>query len=470
MPLKSYIYIKNNLKTIPELLSEQNTFFKSQKTKNVTYRITLLKALKKEILYKEQAIYDALYKDFKKSEFESFISEFGLVISELNLVIKNLEKWAKPKRIKDSILTFPSRSFIYKEPYGTVLIIGPWNYPFLLTLEPLIMAVSAGNTVVLKPSEHTTHTSRLVSEIIKTIFPKNHVAIVLGGIPVANELLEKRWDYIFFTGSVNVGKIIAKAAAKHLTPVTLELGGKSPCIIDDTVNLKLMARRLVWGKFLNAGQTCIAPDYVIVKSSIKSQFIEILKKEINRAYGDNPKQSDLPRIINTNNTQRLSKLLKNVSVIFGGEVEEEGCYIAPTLVDEPSLDSELMKNEIFGPILPILSYKTDADIENIIWNYEKPLSLYVFSNSKEFVSKILNKYSFGGGAVNDPLIHFGNHRLPFGGIGNSGMGAYHGKFGYDTFSHNKAIIKRGNWTDPPLRYAPYKGKLSIIKKMFKYFS
>ncbi|WP_394344232.1 aldehyde dehydrogenase [Seonamhaeicola marinus] len=456
---------------ISKIIESQNAFFRTQKTKDVNFRLQLLKSLKAEIIANEEAIYTALHKDFKKSEFESFISEFGLVISELNLAINNLRKWAKPKRVKASILTFPSSDYIYKEPYGTVLVIGPWNYPFLLTMEPLIMAIAAGNTVVLKPSELTEHTSLLVSKIIDKVFSSEIATTVLGGIDVATELLAQRWDYIFFTGSVPVGKIVAKAAAKHLTPVTLELGGKSPCIIDDTANLKLAATRIVWGKFLNGGQTCIAADYLLVHKSIKADFIEILKTEITRFYGNNPKASrDFPRIINKRNTERLAKILKDTNVVFGGEIDINDSYISPTIVDSPRLDSPIMSDEIFGPILPILSYETDKDLEEIIWNFEKPLAFYIFSKNKRFVENTINKFEFGGGVINDLLIHFGNHRLPFGGVGHSGMGAYHGKLGFDTFSHEKAIIKRGNWIDPPIRYAPYSNKkFTILKKMFKWF-
>ncbi|WP_421151238.1 aldehyde dehydrogenase [Seonamhaeicola sp. NFXS20] len=458
--------------TISETVSAQQEFFKSQKTKDVNYRLKLLNALKIEILSKEQDIYFALKKDFYKSEFESFISEFGLVISELNLAIKNLKKWTKPQRVKSSLLTFPSKDFIYKEPYGNILIIAPWNYPFLLAIEPLIMAIAAGNTVVLKPSELTQNTSQVISEIIKNVFPIEVATSIQGGVELATELLAQKWSYIFFTGSVPVGKIVAKAAAKHLTPVTLELGGKSPCIIDDTTNLKLTARRLVWGKFLNGGQTCIAADYIIVQNNVKEALIENIKNEIIRFYGDNPKNSsDFPRIINKKHTERLAKTLEGVKVIFGGQIDVDNCYISPTLVDEPNLNSALMSDEIFGPILPILSYELEKDIERIIWNYEKPLALYVFSKNTFFIEKIINKFEFGGGAINDLLIHFGNQRLPFGGVGTSGMGAYHGKHGFNTFSHDKAIIKRGNWLDPNIRYAPYSNKnLNIIKKMFKWFS
>ncbi len=456
--------------SIPNILAAQKDFFASQKTKEVQFRIDLLKALKTEIQNNEQSIYDALKKDFQKSEFETFLSEFGLVLSELNLAIKKLKTWSKPERVKSSILTFPSSDYIYREPYGNVLIIAPWNYPFLLALAPLVMAIAAGNTVVLKPSELTQNTSKLLTEIISNVFPKEVAISVEGDAETASQLLAKKWDYIFFTGSISVGKIVAKAAAKHVTPVTLELGGKSPCIIDDSVDLKLTARRLAWGKFLNGGQTCIAPDYVIIHSKIKSDFIETLKAEIVKMYGENPKTSpNFPRIINQKNFKRLTELLKKETIVFGGDVDETTLYISPTIINAPNLESPVMSEEIFGPILPVLSYHSESDIENIIQNFEKPLALYVFSKHSKFIENILKKYPFGGGAVNDTLIHFGNQKLPFGGVGNSGMGQYHGKFGFDTFSHKKSVIKRGTWCDPTLRYAPYKNKLNFIKKLFKLF-
>ena len=455
---------------IPNILQQQRAYFKTQETKDVSFRIQILKKLKQEIVSREHDIYDALKKDYNKSIFESFMSEYGIVISEINLVIKNLKSWSKPKRVRPSMLTFPATDYIYKEPYGTVLVIAPWNYPFLLAIEPLIMAIAAGNTVVVKPSELTTYTSQLVTDIIKKIFKENYVASIQGGVSVATELLEQKWDYIFFTGSVPVGKIVAKAAAKHLTPVTLELGGKSPCIVDDTIELNLAAKRIVWGKFFNGGQTCISPDYIIAHSSIKEKLIQSLKREIISSYGENPKASiDFPRIINKRNTNRLKAMLEDVDIVYGGDYNVEECYISPTLVDNPTLQSKLMQDEIFGPILPILSYNDSSDIDNIISHYDKPLSFYVFSKNKQFTNQIINTYSFGGGAINDPLIHFGNHRLPFGGVGASGIGAYHGKHGFDTFSHQKSISKRGTWFDPPIRYAPYKGKLQLIKKMFKWF-
>jgi len=456
--------------SIPNIVAAQKTFFKSQKTKAIPYRLSLLKALKKEIIAQEQDIYNALNQDFKKSEFESFISEYGLVIAELNLAIKKLKKWTKPQRVKSSLLTFPSRDYIYNEPYGTVLVIAPWNYPFLLAIEPLIMAIAAGNTVVLKPSEHTSNTSQLLSTIIKNVFPETVATCIEGGIDTSTELLAQQWDYIFFTGSVPVGKIIAKAAAKHLTPVTLELGGKSPCIIDDSVNLKLAAKRICWGKFLNGGQTCIAPDYILIKDAIKDKFIELLKSEIIKSYGKNQKNSiDFPRIINHKNVLRLKEMLQDCHIAYGGIINEKENYISPTILDHVTLDSNIMQEEIFGPILPILTFKTEDDIDKIISSFEKPLAFYVFSNNKNFANKMIDSFSFGGGVINDTLIHFGNPKLPFGGVGSSGMGAYHGKHGFDTFSHKKSVIKRGNSIDPPVRYAPYKGKFGLLKKMFKYF-
>ncbi|WP_394345337.1 aldehyde dehydrogenase [Algibacter lectus] len=456
---------------MPEIIVKQKEYFKSGKTKSVAFRISILKALKEELEANEQAVFNALKLDFKKSEFETYLSEYSMVMSQLNLVIKNLKKWAKPQRVSSSLLLFPAHSFIYKEPYGSVLIISPWNYPFILALEPLILAIAAGNTVVLKPSELTENTSRLISNLVKNVFPEGLATSIVGGVDVATALLNQRWDYIFFTGSVSVGKIIAQAAAKHLTPVTLELGGKSPCIIDDTVDLKLTAKRVVWGKFLNAGQTCIAPDYILVKKQIKADFTKALIEEIKQAYGNDIKASeDFPRIINEKNTQRLANMLNQETISFGGEIDKTTCYIAPTLLDNPDLDSPVMQEEIFGPILPILTFETEQDIESVISQYEKPLAFYVFSNNKAFSKGLIERFSFGGGVINDTLMHFGNDKLPFGGVGFSGMGNYHGKFGFDTFSHHKAIVNRKNWIDPPVRYAPYQGKLKWLKLFFKYFT
>ncbi len=436
---------------------------------NIAYRKEALIKLLNVIITHENEIIEALYSDFRKPAFEAVLTETNYVISELKDTIKNLHKWAKPKRVFPSILNFPSTDYIYKEPYGNVLIIAPWNYPFQLALCPLISAVAAGNQVVLKPSELTPKTSEIITKIITKTFPVNHVEVMEGGLEVSQKLLSQRWDYIFFTGSVPVGKIVAKAAAENLTPVTLELGGKNPCIIDNTANLKLAAKRIVWGKFINAGQTCIAPDYILIQKDMKSHFMEFMKLEITKAYGENPKLSpDYARIINEKNWLRLANMIEENKVIFGGQTDIEDCYISPTLIDESSVDSLIMKDEIFGPLLPILSYENETEINTIISKYEKPLSLYVFTEDKKFAQKIIKQYSFGGGCINDTVVHFSNKRLPFGGVGHSGIGAYHGRLSFDTFSHKKAIVKKANWLDLPMRYAPYKDKLKSIQKLLKW--
>ncbi|MEZ7497812.1 aldehyde dehydrogenase [Flavobacterium sp. Arc3] len=436
---------------------------------NIEYRKETLTKLLNNIIIHEDDIIKALYDDFKKPAFEAVLTETSYVISELKDTIKNLSKWAKPKRVFPSLLNFPSKDYIYKDPYGKVLIIAPWNYPFQLALCPLVSAVAAGNQVVLKPSELTLKTSAIIAEIIAKTFHVNHVEVIQGGVDVSKNLLSQRWDYIFFTGSVPVGKIVAQAAAQHLTPVTLELGGKNPCIIDETANLKLAAKRIVWGKFINAGQTCIAPDYIMIQKDMKSKFIDYMKEEITAAYSNKPEESpDFARIVNTKNWSRLTEMIDNDKVIFGGQTNESECYIAPTLIDESDVDSLVMKDEIFGPLLPILEYSSTADIHAVISKYEKPLSLYIFTENKSFANKIIQNYSFGGGCINDTVVHFSNKRLPFGGVGHSGIGAYHGSLSFDTFSHKKSIVKKANWLDLPMRYAPYKDKLATIKKLLKW--
>jgi aldehyde dehydrogenase (NAD+) len=433
---------------------------------DIGYRRETLKKLLYNIQKSEDLIVKALYDDFKKPEFEAVLTETNYVISELKDTIKNIKKWSKPKRVFPSLLNFPSTDYIYKEPYGRVLVISPWNYPFQLALCPLISAVAAGNRVVLKPSELTPHTSAVIAKIIQKTFHVNHVEVVEGGLDVSTQLLSQRWDYIFFTGSIAVGKIVAKAAAENLTPVTLELGGKNPCIIDESADLKLAAKRIVWGKFINAGQTCIAPDYVLIQKNMKINFISFLMEEITKAYGNKMEKSpDFARIINTKNWLRLVSMIDPERVIFGGETDANKLYIAPTLIEEPNLDSPVMKEEIFGPILPILTYETETEIENVVSRYEKPLAFYIFSENKNFTNKLISTYSFGGGCINDTVVHFSNKRLPFGGVGHSGIGAYHGKLSFDIFSHHKGVVKKGNWLDLPMRYAPYKDKLASIKRL-----
>ena len=435
----------------------------------IAFRKESLKKLLHNIIENEEAIIKALYDDFKKPAFEAVLTETNYVISDLKETIKNIDSWAKPKKVFASLLNFPSSDFIYSEPYGNVLILSPWNYPFQLALCPLVAAVAAGNKVTLKPSELTPNTSNIISKIISETFAVKDVEVITGDAAIAQELLNQRWDYIFFTGSVAVGKIVAKAAAENLTPVTLELGGKSPCIVDETANLELSARRIVWGKIINAGQTCVAPDYILVHHKMKDTFVKFLIQEIEKALGTNPEESpDFARIINLKNWQRQLSLLENQTILFGGQSNKETLYLAPTLLDEPKMDSLVMKEEIFGPILPILSYESKSDIEKIISSFEKPLSLYLFSQNKSFINEVLQKYSFGGGCINDTVIHLANNRLPFGGVGNSGMGAYHGKLSFDIFSHKKAIVKKGTWLDLQIRYAPYKDKLKTIQKVLKW--
>jgi len=452
-------------------IENQENYFRNGNTLPIGKRKKLLKNLKEEILTNEDKIFKALNNDLKKCNYETYLSEIGILITEIDLFLKNIEKWAKPKRVKSSLLSFPSSDYIYSEPYGKVLVISPWNYPFQLAILPVLSAVAAGNTVVLKPSEHAPHTSKLVKEILESVFEKSHVLVIEGAAETASKLLEYRWDYIFFTGSVRIGKIVAAAAAKHLTPTTLELGGKNPCIIDDTIDLRLASRRIVWGKFINAGQTCIAPDFLIVKRNIKDKLITHLSEEIEKAYGKDPKQSeDYPRIVNKTNLSRLSNMIKDTKILFGGEYDIETRYFSPTIIDEPKIDDPIMDEEIFGPILPIISYDKENQIEELISKYEKPLALYVFSSNKKFSEKIIRKYSFGGGAINDTIIQVGNPNLPFGGVGHSGIGKYHGKTSFDQLSHKKAIVKKGNWLDIKIRYAPYKGKMEYVKKFFKLFS
>lgn len=436
---------------------------------DISYRKQSLIKLLNCVEAHEQEIVKALYDDFKKPAFEAVLSETAYIISELKHTIKNINNWAKPKMVLPSLLNFPSTDYIYKEPYGKVLIIAPWNYPYHLSLCPLIAAVAAGNQVVVKPSELTPNTSKVVAEIIRKTFNTNHVECIEGDAEVAKQLLSLRWDYIFFTGSVAIGKIVAKAAAENLTPVTLELGGKNPCIIDESANLKIAAKRIVWGKFLNAGQTCIAPDYLLVSDKIKPAFIKLLQSEITNAYGQNPEASkDFSRIINEKNWKRLTSMLEDETILAGGKTNIKDYYVAPTLLDEPKLDSLAMQDEIFGPILPVLSFKNENDLHEIISRYQKPLSLFIFTKNKLFAKRIIHNYSFGGGCINDTVIHVSNSRLPFGGVGHSGIGAYHGKRSFDTFSHQKPIVRKANWLDIPIRYAPYEGKLKNLRLLLKW--
>ena len=454
---------------ITDLKEAHYQFFKAHKKQSLKVRIDHLKKLKKVLNEKEQDIFNALDRDLKKPVFESFTSELLMVQKEIDAFIKNLKEWAAPKRVSGSLLNFPSQDFLLSEPYGTVLMISPWNYPFQLTMVPLVGAVGAGNTVVLKPSESAPHTSKVLIDILSAVFPNDWVSVVEGDAQVAQALLKERWDYIFYTGSTQVGKIVAKAAAEHLTPVTLELGGKSPCVVDGTAPLQKTARRIVWGKFLNCGQTCIAPDYVLIKSEHKDALIQALIEEIEKAFGDDAQNSkDYGRIIHEKHFKKLEADLKNQKTIYGGKTVAKELFFGPTLVDQPAMDSSLIQDEIFGPILPILSYDTLEDIDEVLTELKNPLAFYVFSQNKKFINTLIQNYPFGGSVVNDVLVHFTNPKLPFGGIGNSGVGAYHGKYSFDLMSHTKPIVKRSFWLDLPQRYAPYPKSISLLQNILKH--
>jgi len=454
---------------VEQLHKAQQDFFKTRKTQELKYRVESLQRLKKVIESREQQVYKALADDLGKSEFEAFLTEYNVIIDELKKYIYRTIKWSQPKRVRASVLNFPSKARRYPEPYGNTLIISPWNYPFQLALAPLIGAVAAGNTVVLKPSEFSNATSKLLQEIIEEAFDEAHVSVALGDSKVAQELTTLPWNYIFFTGSPAVGKLIYQAAAKHLTPVTLELGGKNPCVVHESANIRVTAKRIVWSKFLNAGQTCIAPDYLLVHKSIKDQLVTEIKKQIHVFFGTNVKESaDFPRIIRENHFDELIGMLEGEILIEGGDHDRDALYIAPTLVDEPSRDTKIMGNEIFGPLLPVITYSTKEDLEQWIDSFEKPLGAYCFTGDSKFEMWFIKRFAFGGGVINDSIVQFLNDRLPFGGVGNSGIGSYHGKKTFEVFSHYKSVVHRGTWIDLPVKYAPYTQKLSRVKKLMSW--
>ncbi|WP_066892760.1 aldehyde dehydrogenase [Clostridium nigeriense] len=458
------------MENIIKIFNEQKDFFYSDVTKDIDFRIKALKKLKKVINENEEEIMIALNKDLKKSNFESFATEIGMVYDEINLHLKNLKSWAKKEKRRAPLVHFPAKSYIYKEPYGIVLIIGPFNYPFQLIISPLIGAISAGNCSIIKPSENSPNTSLLLENIINKNFDERYIKVInpLGGKETVSFLLDLKFDYIFFTGSITVGKIIMEKAAKNLIPITLELGGKSPCIIDKTANIPLAAKRIVWGKFLNAGQTCVAPDYILVESSIKNELLKSLKDEILKQFGSNIKASpDFPRIVNIDSLNRLKSYLKDGNIYFGGTTCDEDLYMEPTILMDIKENSSVMSDEIFGPILPIIEFSSLNDAINYVKSKEKPLALYYFSEDKSSIEKVLLKISSGGATINDTIIHVASSNIPFGGVGLSGIGSYHGKASFDTFSHSKSIIKRGTFFELPIRFAPYKDKIHLLKKLMK---
>lgn len=456
---------------LQNIAKKQCRFFLSGKTKEISFRIQQLNILKRAIEKNEARILDALHQDLGKAETEAYTSDIAQVLQEIGFALDHIHKWAKPKKTGTPFLLFPASSCICPEPHGVVLIIGAWNYPFQLTLSPLVAAMAAGNCAVVKPSENAPSTSMVIAAMLKESFVPEYISAIEGGAEETQALLAQHFDYLFFTGGTRTGKIIMEAAAKHLTPVTLELGGKNPCIVDGDCNVEVAARRIAWGKFLNAGQTCVAPDYLMVHASVKHSLLEQLQACINSFYGADPFTSpDYGRIVNDRHFSRLTSLLHGCNIVIGGQTNREQRYIAPTVVDNISWDHPVMGEEIFGPIMPVLEYEDLDDVIEILKPKPKPLALYFFSNDKTRQEKVLQKLSSGGICINDTLAHLLNQNLPFGGVGDSGIGAYHGKFGFDTFTHYKAVVKRAVWADPKIKYPPYKTPLKYLKTAMKLMS
>ncbi len=450
-----------------ELLKVQRNFFQSGKTKEVSFRIEALTSLGNMLRSHETDLMTSLKKDLNKSEFDTYITEIGILLEEIRFTLKHLQEWTKPRKVKTAFTQIGSKAFIYSEPYGVAVIISPWNYPLQLAIAPLIGAIAAGNCAILKPSELTPETSKLIGELINKTFPAEYITVVQGDADTTQSLLKEKLDYIFFTGSVAVGKVIMEAAAKHLTPVTLELGGKSPCIVHHDANLKLAAKRIAWGKFINAGQTCVAPDYLYVHRDIKEEFINNLKESINELYEDIVINGEFTRIVSERHFNRVTGLITSGEVLYGGNYSLDTLTIEPTVLGGVTWDAPVMQEEIFGPVLPVLEYDDEITMIHKITEHPKPLALYIFSESNEFQGTILNSISFGGGCINDTVMHLSSPYLPFGGVGESGIGAYHGSGSFDVFSHQKSILKQTTSFDLPFRYPNRKDALKQIKRFIK---
>ena len=449
---------------IVEIVAAQKEFFRSGKTLDIEYRLSALRALKAALKRWEKPLADALWADLHKSYEEAYLTELSIVLGEIDNHISHLKSWAAPKRCATPIKMFPSRSKVINEPLGSSLIIAPWNYPVQLLLNPLVGAISAGCTAILKPSPYVESVSKVVGELIAETFESNYIAVVQGNRDVNTTLLEQRYDIIFFTGSPSLGRKVMAAAAKNLTPVVLELGGKSPCIVDRGAAIATVARRIAWGKSLNAGQTCIAPDYLLVHKEVKSQLIEALSREFTSLLGDNPKQcKHFVRIVNDKAFDRLVGYLEGADIVVGGEYDKGERYIAPTIVDNVDTDSPIMQEEIFGPIFPVVTFESTEEAVKFVTEREKPLALYYFGDNKS-AEYVLKHTSSGGACVNDTIMHIANERLPFGGVGNSGMSSYHGRESFDVFSHRRAVVTTPTWIDVPFRYMPYK-MFSLVKKI-----
>lgn len=458
------------METLREKINKQREYFSTGETKDINFRIEKLKKLRDVLKSEEEKIFEALKKDLMKSSFESYVTEVAMVYDEINMHIKNIKKWSKKRSVKTPLVQFPAKSFIKLEPYGVVLIIGPFNYPFMLTMDPLIGAIAAGNTAVIKPSESAPETSKILKEILEKVFDEKYVLHVNPerGKEVVEELLKEKFDYIFFTGSATVGKIVMKAASQYLTPITLELGGKSPCIIDKDCKLELAARRIVWGKLLNSGQTCVAPDYLYVHKDIEEEFIKKLEEEIKNQFGNNPLESeDYSKMVNEREFNRVLSYIDKEKLVFGGNYNRKTFQIEPTILKNVTWNDPVMEREIFGPIFPILSFENLDEVIRLVNSKDKPLALYYFSEDKNKIEKVINSTSSGGVTINDTLIHVSSSYLPFGGVGNSGMGEYHGKYSFDLFSNKKGVMNRKTFLDLKIRYAPFLNKLTIVKKIMK---
>lgn len=449
-----------------QVVSTQQQFFEGGQARNISFRKQQLRKLKSVLKEYEQSLFETLHADFKKPSFETYETELFVVYREIDHLLSNISKWARPKKVSGSLINFPSSSYIHPQPYGVSLVIGAWNYPLHLAINPALGSIAAGNCTIIKPSEITSHTSHLLAEIINDTFDPGFLTVVEGGAKTTQSLLAQPLDYIFFTGNPRVGKIVMKAAAEQLTPVTLELGGKSPAVVDRSAHLRLAAKRIAWGKFINAGQTCVSPDYVYVHKEIRDRFCGLLKNAIQSFYGDNPlKSPDYARIINRKHFDRLKSLIKKYHIYYGGNTNREERYIQPTILTNISWSHPVMQEEIFGPILPVLTFSDIDEVIQAVNARHTPLSLYLFSTDKDHQQRIINEIQFGGGCINDTVAHLGNLELPFGGIGNSGFGNYHGKTSFEAFSHQKSIMKKSNWLDIPLRYPPYNDNLKWLKKL-----
>ncbi|MFD2671881.1 aldehyde dehydrogenase [Marinicrinis sediminis] len=467
---------QTTLKPIPErsehqvsqLVARQKDYFNQQHTKSIAFRITQLQRLKHGIKQYEQKIIQALHQDLHKSEFEAYTTEIGILYEEINFTLKHLKKWARPKRVKTSLTHIGSKGKVIPEPYGTVLIIAPWNYPFQLALSPLVGAIAAGNTAIVKPSELTPHISHIMTELLSELYPETYIAVIEGGVQTSQHLLSQDVDYIFFTGSVGVGKLVMEAASRRLTPVTLELGGKSPCIVHEDADIELAAKRIVFGKFTNAGQTCIAPDYLFVHHTIKDRLIAAMKDVLHTFYGEHPLQHpDYGKIVNERHFNRLAAYVKDGAPILGGEMDRSTLKMEPTLLDQVTWDQPVMQEEIFGPVFPVLTYERIEDVVTAVNARPKPLALYLFTTSSAVEETITDRISFGGGCINDTLMHIATPHLPFGGVGESGIGSYHGESSFETFSHYKSMLRQTNKFDFSFRYPSAKHGLKIIRWLLK---